>query len=304
MLYTVQHVTRYAYSSEVFLEPHTIRLRPRSDGSQDLRYFALRVNPAPAGRTDTLDAENNAVSRVWFNGVTPELTIETRFQVVTRRTNPFDFILGDRSARLPLIYSRDLADQLAPYRRRADVSSPSGEDDPVAEFAHDVAREAGYDTLAFLTALTHRMQGMMRIEIRDDGAPFAPAQTLVTRCGACRDLTVLFMDACRVMGLAARFVSGYQEGDPDTPRRELHAWAGVYLPLAGWRGYDPTLGLVVADRHVAVCASVDPEGSSPVAGTLRGTGATTKLTHEIRMTAAPDPVDVDPWKQAGQQQQQ
>ncbi|MFM7576061.1 MAG: transglutaminase-like domain-containing protein, partial [Microcystaceae cyanobacterium] len=102
--------------------------------------------------------------------------------------------------------------------------------------------------------------------------------------GSCRDLTILFMEVCRTMGLAARFVSGYQEGDQATEDWELHAWAEVYLPGGGWRGYDPTHGLAVSDRHIALVASPNPQDCAPVTGemmpvrSLRETGNPLKST--------------------------
>ena len=84
--------------------------------------------------------------------------------------------------------------------------------------------------------------------------------------GSCRDYAVLFMEVCRAMGIPARFVSGYQEGDTEQESRDLHAWAEVYLPGAGWRGYDPTLGLVVSDRHIPLAASAIPSYASAIEG--------------------------------------
>jgi transglutaminase-like putative cysteine protease len=92
---------------------------------------------------------------------------------------------------------------------------------------------------------------------------------------------VLFIDICRAVGLAARFVSGYQEGDADQDRRYLHAWAEVYIPGAGWRGFDPTQGMAVADRHVAVAAAADPQFASPVMATYRGNNVEAELIADV-----------------------
>src|SRR5436853_629755 len=81
----------------------------------------------------------------------------------------------------------------------------------------------------------------------------------------------------RPKGIASRFVSGYQEGVSGLSERDLHAWAEVYLPGGGWRGYDPTLGLAVSDRHIAVAASRTSHGAAPITGTFRGTEATTQM---------------------------
>ena len=107
----------------------------------------------------------------------------------------------------------------------------------------------------------------MRHEIRAEGAAWSPERTLVAGGGACRDVTALFMAACRSVGIAARFVSGYQ-AEADTPdgRRHLHAWPEAFLPGVGWRGFDPTHGLPVTDGHVALCAAPDQAATMPIEG--------------------------------------
>jgi transglutaminase-like putative cysteine protease len=96
-------------------------------------------------------------------------------------------------------------------------------------------------------------------------------------------VAVLFIDACRAVGIAARFVSGYRHGSTGSQRRYMHAWAEVYLPGGGWRGYDPTHDRVVADEYIAVAASREPLGATPIEGGFRGTGATSTLEAHIEV---------------------
>ena len=107
--------------------------------------------------------------------------------------------------------------------------------------------------------------------------------TLAKAGGACRDLAVLEMEAIRAAGLPARFVSGYRAGDPETNNQELHAWVEVYLPGAGWRGYDPTTGFAVSDGHVALAAGSDPRIVAPTSGSFRGTGVVSSIWTSIDM---------------------
>jgi transglutaminase-like putative cysteine protease len=280
VFFEIAHTTIYTFSRPVFLEPHTIRLRPRSDGSQRLVLFDLTIQPRPVGLSDCLETEGNCAVSAWFDELTESLRVMARCEVETLRENPFDYIVHLSADRLPLEYADDLRPSLAPYCSR------DSSDDAVTQFASAIADEVDRQTLPFLAALSTRIFQTCEATIRDEGQPQAPGATLAGRRGACRDLTVLFMDACRSVGLGARFVSGYQEGDPEQERRDLHAWAEVYLPGGGWRGYDPTHGLAVADRHVALAAGMRPALAAPITGTFRGTGASSRMHADIQISVS------------------
>lgn len=264
MRFAVTHTTRYRYQRAVRLDPHVLRLRPRNDGSQALLDFRARVQPRPVGWSECVDLDGNAVAQVWFDGLTDSLIISTTCTVESRRTNPFDFLLDAWATTLPLHPSGELERALAPYRLR------SHPDDSVTAFATSVLRDATGQTVPFLTTLARRIAERSRATIRLEGDPQAAAVTLSEGTGACRDLAVLFIDACRAVGLAARFVSGYYCGAVESDRRYLHAWAEVFLPGAGWRGFDPLQGVAVVDQHIAVAASAQPAAAAPISGTLCG----------------------------------
>ncbi|MBN2809029.1 MAG: transglutaminase family protein [Deltaproteobacteria bacterium] len=277
MRYKIKHQSCYRYSRPVFLEPQIIRLQPRCDVNQRPDDFYIRITPQPAGLCQHLDAEGNQATSVWFNGLTENLQIETSFTVETRLANPFDYLITEPNCEnLPASYAHELDPALACHL------TPIG-DATVSAFAAALAWECNHESPAFLTRLCAKLYEF-NIIIRPEGDPLPPQETLQTKCGSCRDLALLFMAVCRCQGLAARFVSGYQEGDPDQNARELHAWAEVYLPGGGWRGYDPTHGLVVSDRHIVVAASFAPAGAAPLSGNFRGTGATAELSFNISLT--------------------
>ena len=282
MRFLVNHTTRYAYSRPVFLEPHTLRLRPHSNTSQELIQFKLEVEPKPSAWTEATDAEGNDIAHAWFEDLAESLVVKSAFEVETLRHNPFDFILHESSAaRLPLEYPTDSRAQLAPY-----LASTSSSDGPVAEYARSVAEWAGGETLPFLTVLNERVSSSYEVIIREQGDPLLAEVTLQSQQAACRDLAVLFMECCRRVGIASRFVSGYQASEPDSGPAYMHAWAEVYLPGAGWRGYDATQGLAVADRHVAIAAAAVPQLAAPISGTFRGTGVFSSIQPEIEVTVS------------------
>lgn len=277
MHFQIDHRTRYEYSRAVFLEPHTFRLRPRSDAFQRLIRYRLDIEPKPAVLSETLDAEGNAVAHAWFSDTTESLELRISFEAETLKENPFDYLLLDQAlGQVPLRYRQAELPMLAPC-----LDSQPSDDGPVSQFARSVADGVSAQVLPFLSELSRKLHEQIEVPIREEGEPLPAERTLSQRQGACRDVTVLFMACCRSLGIAARFVSGYQHGGASAGPRYMHAWAEAYIPGGGWRGYDPTLGLAVADRHIAVAASARPELAAPTSGTFRGTGVSSKMQTQL-----------------------
>lgn len=280
MRFEVTHLTEFSYNKPVFLEPHDVRLRPRCDSWQKLLSYNMHVDPSPAGITQNNDLNGNTSSRIWFDGTHSSLAIKTAFTVETLRTDPFDFMVDAEALILPVDYSDENAGYLAAFRETTNSSVE------IMEFAESISTNSKKETLEFLLSLTQRIHKTFEPIVRPTGDPWPASKTLRERKGACRDLAVLFINACRTVGLAARFVSGYQEGDPERAQRELHAWAEVYLPGAGWRGFDPMCGLVVSDRHVAVASGQSPGAAAPTVGTFRGNNVRSKMRTHIDMNVS------------------
>jgi transglutaminase-like putative cysteine protease len=264
MKISVNHRTAYRYDFPVYLEPHIFRLRPRANSAQRLLEFDIEITPIPAGTTECLDQDGNLALNAWFNAPTRELAVESRFTVEMLRPNPFDYILAGPALNLPLWYTDPLCAALAPYRDYKHVA------EFVKQYARSAAGAVQWNTLAFLSALCSQIHQTFRQVVRPDGPPWSSNETLNILEGSCRDLAVLFCDACRVMGIAARFVSGYECASATAQEPYMHAWAEVYLPGIGWRGYDPARGLAVSNGHVAVAAGFSHDLASPVAGWYSG----------------------------------
>jgi transglutaminase-like putative cysteine protease len=274
MLFEIEHTTVFSYSEPATLGPHTIRLRPRCDAAQEVRAFGLDIDPEPAGRFDFTDRDGNHVTRVWWARPMGALSVRTTSTVETLRSNPFNFVVFDPEARrVPASYPDAEREGLRAY---LGVAPPQAS--LLAGLAGDLVGEAGGEVAPFLVALAGRVRERVEHENRDHGDPLPSEITLRQGRGACRDAAVVFVDACRAVGIAARFVSGYQEvpedgagaadGLPPADERNLHAWAEAYVPGAGWRGFDPSQGLAVADRHVALAAAATPRDAAPTEGSF------------------------------------
>jgi len=284
--YRIHHNTLYHYDQTVKLKPHVVRLRPRSDGAQTLEYFDLHIDPPPIRRADLVDLDGNATIGLWFDQTdVTELRIKASSEIRTHRSNPFDYLIAPWASNAPITYPQSLTSYLHPYR---DNSLGLALDPGVTQLAHKILHDVQHNTSYFLTTLTQHIYEACRYTTREQGEPQLAGITWHQKLGSCRDFTVLFMEACRSIGLAARFVSGYQEGDLTLAERELHAWAEVYIPGGGWRGFDPTHGLAVADQHIALAASAFPKDASPVSGELQGSNHGSNLKTHITIDKLSD----------------
>ncbi|MGB3295386.1 MAG: transglutaminase family protein [Phormidesmis sp.] len=293
MRYRITHTTDYRYSDAVQLRPHILRLCPRSDGMQWLQKFEITLSPDPVQQTYFLDENGTTCLRVGFDSPLEAWHIQTVSEVYTTRDNPFDYLAEPWAMQLPVDYPSSLAVQLRPYW---DLPLGGGIDDAITPeviaIAHTLMAEVDNNTSYFLTRLTQLIPEKCVYQQRLEGMPQAAAVTLNKHSGTCRDFTVLFMAVCRAVGLAARFVSGYQEGDLEQNAHDLHAWAEVYVPGGGWRGFDPTLGLAVSDRHVVIAAAADPKQAAPVTGTLQpGQRVETTLESDIHIEAVSEALE-------------
>jgi transglutaminase-like putative cysteine protease len=269
--YTIEHRTEYTYDSPVFLNPHVLRLKPRTDAAQRLLRYSRTIEPEPVGLTENIDLDGTDTTLVWFEGRTERFVIETAMEVETLRENAYDFLWrGDRS--LPVRYTQELQSLLGTYR--SDTES-----EIVRDFAQEIVHEAEGDAQAFLPLLARAISAHCRQITRPEGAPYPAEETLDMGEGSCRDLTVLFMECARAFGFAARFVSGYHAVPAN--EHDLHAWAEVYEPGGGWRGFDPSAGLAVAGNHIALAATSHSRASAPIQGTLRGRATSTLETSVV-----------------------
>lgn len=281
MQLTIEHRLAYAYTEPVILEPQQLLLFPRMSRGQRLLNYQLTIDPLPDHFHQHLDAYGNQAQWYYLNQATDHLRIELKLTLDSPPDNAFNFIINPYSAsQLPMVYPGHLVPVLRPYLGETEIQSIG-----VSSWAQDILDASGNDTLSFLTRICQVLGYEFSQELRLEGPPREPAQTLQLQMGACRDLSQLMIAACQLVGLAARFVSGYAFADNDLTRHELHAWVEVYLPGAGWRGFDPSLGGITGNQHVVLAAGPSPNSCAPLSGAYRGKGGS-HFTAEVDITAA------------------
>ncbi|MGM9509876.1 transglutaminase family protein [Larkinella sp. GY13] len=268
----VRHELRYDYSAAVSLEPHTLYLYPKIYPHQRLNSYKLHIDPLPSKLVSNVDIEGNTQQVIYFTSQTNSLVVRAETEIESDLYNAYDFFLFPfETQRIPFNYSDADRKMLEPYLERTAVTTL------VEQYARQIASEAKWQTVPFLSHLCTTICNNFVYETRDEGPATSAEMTLISRKGSCRDYAVLYIAACRSIGLAARFVSGYLYGNPQQDH-ELHAWAEVYLPGAGWRGFDPTEGSVVINHHVFLAASFFHDRLAPLAGAFRGQARSTMTT--------------------------
>ena len=271
MLLSIAHTTSYLYRRPVQFGTHRLLIRAIDGPDVQIRQSGLRISPDHHVRWVS-DAFDNSVALVDFPVMAARLEVESTLTVEQFNTNPFDFMLEAYARTLPFSYDPGEAPDLAPLRRIAYQNDAPAVAQWIRPF---LGAQGSADTLEFFTALNRSVPLGFRYTRREEPGVQSPADTLNKRSGSCRDFALLFMEAARQLGIAARFVSGYlcRGANQETfgsITDATHAWAELYLPGAGWKGFDPTIGALAADLHVRTAVAREPAQAMPVAGSFTG----------------------------------
>jgi transglutaminase-like putative cysteine protease len=267
----LNHKTEYRYDRPVELSAHIIRLRPAAHSRTPVHSYSLKVSPAKHFINWQQDPFGNYQARVVFPDKTDCLSIEVDLVAELVVINPFDFFLDASADHFPFGYEPQLARELVPFLELR-------EDGPRLRRWLDAVERAPRPTIDFLVALNQRLQQDISYNVRMEAGVQSCEETLTRANGSCRDSAWLLVQVLRHLGLAARFVSGYLvqltadqksldgPSGPEHDFTDLHAWAEVYVPGAGWLGLDPTSGLFAGEGHIPLACTPDPVSAAPVTG--------------------------------------
>lgn len=274
--YQILHQTTYRFSDYVQLLPHTLRLRPREGHELRIERSALEIVPAASLRWHR-DVEGNCVATAVFNDWVQVLTIASEVVIQQYDSAPQDFLIADYAVDYPFHYSPEDLALLTPY-----LSFPYAvESALLTQWVSELWRPNEWlQTFALLQRLNQCINRYLRYCRREEEGVQSAEQTLRCRSGSCRDYASLFMAAARHLGFAARFVSGYlYSGVATAPCMpgSTHAWAEVFIPGAGWKGFDATTGTLVGAEHIAVAVARLPEAVPPIAGAFHGVPGTSMV---------------------------
>lgn len=266
--YRIFHRTHYRFSRPVELGPHALLLRPRESHELRIESSTLKIVP-PATLNWHRDVEDNCVAIATFKAASSDqLLIESEAVIQQYNEEPLDFLVADYAVNYPFVYRPEERAVLSPYMEFA----RQADRDRLAEWLGKLWQPGEpIQTYALLQRINEQIPRTLTYRMREEPGVQGAGETLALGMGSCRDFANLFMEAARLLGLPARFVSGYLHVEPAGPQGgSTHAWAEVYLPGAGWKGFDPTHGELVGAKHIAVAVAHLPEAVPPVAGSYLG----------------------------------
>ncbi|NEX22026.1 transglutaminase family protein [Thiorhodococcus mannitoliphagus] len=265
--YRILHRTYYSFPGQVQLKPHVLRLRPREDHDLRIESSKLVITPSATLRWHR-DVEDNSVAIATFDTPASQLSIENDLIIQQFNEAPLDFLVAAEAIDYPFAYSPEDSLVLSPYMDTA----PKGEKDPLRAWVETIWKPGErIQTYALLQRLCVNIHERLSYQLREEPGVQKADETLRLGTGSCRDSAALFIEAARCLGLAARFVSGYLQAEPSAFNYgATHAWAEVYLPGAGWKGFDPSIGEMAGAQHIAMAVARLPESVPPVAGAYLG----------------------------------
>ncbi len=269
----LHHVTHYRYDRRINLGPQVVRLRPAPHCRTRILSYSLRVAPDKHFINWQQDPQANYQARLVFPEPTSEFRIAVDLVAEMAVLNPFDFFLEPYAERFPFAYESWQQNELAPYLKREPVT-------PLFQRYLGTIPRAPKRCVDFLVELNAQLARHVKYLIRLEPGVQTAEETLAKGSGSCRDSAWLLVQLLRHLGLAARFASGYLiqltadvksldgPSGPEKDFTDLHAWAEVYLPGAGWIGLDPTSGLFAGEGHLPLACTPDPGSASPVTGVI------------------------------------
>ncbi|MDG2089946.1 MAG: transglutaminase family protein [Gammaproteobacteria bacterium] len=265
--YKILHQTSYEFSEEVQFLPHTLRLRPREGHELRIENSLLDISPNASLRWHR-DVEGNSVATASFSDKAQTLTINSEIIIQKYDQEPYDFLVADYAVDYPFNYSDEDQALLSPYMKKAGEKEQGG----LNKLLFNVSQPSvAIQTFALLLRLNKHIHQTVSYKRREEEGVQSAGETLNLCSGSCRDLAFLYMAAAQQLGFAARFISGYIYSATDIIQSgATHAWVEVFIPGAGWKGFDPSIGNIVGTEHIAVAVARLPESVPPVSGSFIG----------------------------------
>ncbi|NJN24985.1 MAG: transglutaminase family protein [Cyclobacteriaceae bacterium] len=270
----IRHLTSYKYERNIDVSPQVIRLRPAPHSRTPIKGYTLHIKPENHFINWQQDPFGNYLARIVFPEKIDHFVVDVEVIADMVVINPFDFFIEEYASAPGFEYEASLKQQLVPYLEIKERDTLLLQ---LVSKAKSLLTEE-MNMVDYLVALNQLVYKQLSYNIRMEPGVQSCEETLRIRSGSCRDFTWLLVQLFRHLGLASRFTSGYLvqlksdvksldgPSGPDKDFTDLHAWAEVYIPGAGWIGLDATSGLFAGEGHIPLACTPNPESAAPITG--------------------------------------
>ena len=246
----ISHMTEYTYEEPVEFALQRLRLTPLDCPGQHVVSWQTSVTGAGREAVYT-DHFGNRVELVSINDGAQSISIMAMGEVETQERNG---VFGPHIGFVPLWL----------YRRETPLTKPGKllrELTRGIEGDGDLARM--HSLMSVITAEVEYTKDVTNTETSAE-------QALELNAGVCQDFSQIFVAAARLLGLPARYVSGYMLDDGGM-KAASHAWAEAHVQGLGWVGFDPANEICPDERYVRIASGLDYADTAPVSGMRVGT---------------------------------
>jgi transglutaminase-like putative cysteine protease len=277
MRYHVVHTTTYSYSEPVSLCQNEVHLTPRNTARQSCLDHRLTIRPTPSKLEEYVDYFGNKMHFFSIPDAHREMLVTAESDV---RVLSAEYLPPEETP--PWEQVRDFAKSSSSPEaldaRQFLFDSPHVAACPgLAEFAAE-SFPAGRPWLVTVLDLTARINRLFVYDPTATNITTPLGTVLEIRRGVCQDFAHLQIGCLRLLGLPARYMSGYlvtaaPDGQPRLQGADAsHAWLSAYCPGLGWIEFDPTNNLVPSLGHVTVAWGRDYSDVCPIQGVFIGGG--------------------------------
>ncbi len=285
----VTHRTVYRYTQPVERSSHLLKLHPAADRLQNVRQHSIELHlddePFEGRQIDFDDVFGNRARRLIVERPYSELRIESRASVEVLNTDPLEFKPLHARRAIPLVWMPWQREMMAPYLLPAEL--PETQLQELADYAMTFVERSDYDLLGTLLDMNRTLYKEYRYVQGATTVATTAFDVYASRRGVCQDFTNLFICLARLLGIPARYVCGYLYTGPKATNvaqsEASHAWVELYLPEAGWKGFDPTNGVPTQTDHVRVAVGRSYVDATPTSGTIYVGGGTETLEVNVRV---------------------
>jgi transglutaminase-like putative cysteine protease/predicted glutamine amidotransferase len=287
--FNVVHRTVYRYDKPVERSTHLFRLVPIHDRLQSVLEHSLVLKhdgvEIEGKQSEFDDVFGNRARRVVVERPFSELLVEARSKVAVLDSEPLQFKPLHARRAIPLVWMPWQREMMAPYLLPAEL--PETQLQELADYAMSFVERNDYDLIGTLLDMNRSIYKEYKYSQGSTTVATTAFDVYANRRGVCQDFTNLFICLARLLGVPARYTCGYVYTGPKAENRAQseasHAWVQLYLPEVGWKGFDPTNGILTQTDHVRISVGRSYIDATPTSGTIYVGGGSEALSVDVRV---------------------